>query len=76
MTMRAALDAALGGEAVVDAASVLGNFNQLNPLADATGMPVGDRQLAATAELRAASGIEPFHMSGPRVIGERQSPPR
>jgi hypothetical protein len=56
-----ALTAALGDAATVDAAAVIGNFNQMNRLADATGMPVGQGTMRNTEELRAAAGIEHFH---------------
>jgi hypothetical protein len=38
---RDAVAAALGPEAVVDAAAVVGNFEMMNRIADAVGMPVG-----------------------------------
>jgi len=53
--------AVLGSAAVGDAAGVIGNFNQMNRLADATGMPVGPGSLRRTEELRARAGIVPFH---------------
>ena len=51
--------AALGEGGALDAAAVIGNFNMMNRLADATGVPVSEERMAATAELRAAAGIEP-----------------
>ena len=57
----AALRDTLGDEATVDAAAVIGNFNQMNRLADATGMPVGPGSMRRSEELRAATGIERFH---------------
>lgn len=56
-----ALSTALGAAAVVDAAAVIGNFNQMNRLADATGMPVGRGRMRSTEGLRDAAGIVPFH---------------
>ncbi len=58
---RAELRAALGGAATVEAAGVLGNFNQMNRLADATGMPVGPGSMRRSEDLRAATGIARFH---------------
>ena len=62
---RAALRNSLGDAATVDAAGVLGNFNQMNRLADATGMPVGPGSMRRTEELRAATGIARFHDQTP-----------
>ena len=62
---RAALRVALGDEATVDAAGVIGNFNQMNRLADATGMPVGPGSMRGSEELRAATGIARFHAHTP-----------
>lgn len=56
---------ALGEAAMVDAAGVIGNFNQMNRLADATGMPVGPGSMRHSEELRAATGIERFHAHTP-----------
>jgi len=58
---REALRAVLGGAALVDAAGVIGNFNQMNRLADATGIPVGPGMLRRTADLRTQAGIVEFH---------------
>ncbi len=58
---RKALRGVLGDAATVEAASVIGNFNQMNRLADATGMPVGPGTLQRTEALRAETGIAPFH---------------
>jgi hypothetical protein len=62
---RTALRQALGDSATVDAAAVIGNFNQMNRLADATGMPVGPGSMRHTEELRAAAGIKRFHSHTP-----------
>ena len=62
---RAALREVLGDAATVDAAAVIGNFNQMNRLADATGMPVGPGSMRASEELRAATGIERFYAHTP-----------
>jgi hypothetical protein len=58
----------LGDAATVDAAGVIGNFNQMNRLADAAGIPVSARWLDRTAELRTATGIERFHAHAPPII--------
>jgi hypothetical protein len=44
---------------------VIGNFNQMNRLADATGMPVGPGSMRASEDLRAATGIERFYAHTP-----------
>ena len=62
---REALRKRLGDDATVDAAAVIGNFNQMNRLADATGMPVGPGTMRHTEELRAATGIARFHAHTP-----------
>jgi hypothetical protein len=64
-TSRAALQTTLGDEATIDAAGVIGNFNQMNRLADATGIPVTQQRMEQTAELRAACGIERFFAHTP-----------
>jgi hypothetical protein len=62
---RAALRDRLGDEATVDTAAVIGNFNQMNRLADATGMPVGPGTMRRTEQLRAETGITRFHAHTP-----------
>ena len=60
-----ALREALGDAATVDAAGVIGNFNQMNRLADATGMPVGPGSMRRSEPLREATGIARFHAHTP-----------
>ena len=53
-TARDAVIAALGEAATVDAASVTGNFEMMNRIADGVGMPVGGgtrKRMAAVIEL-------------------------
>ena len=57
---RAALQAAIGDAALVDAAGIIGMFNGLDRVADATGAPLEDWKAAETADLRAALGIDAF----------------
>jgi hypothetical protein len=57
---RNALQAAMGNEAVVDAAGIIGMFNGLDRVADATGAPLEDWKAADTAQMRAAIGIDKF----------------
>ena len=64
-TAGTALREALGDAATVDAAGVIGNFNQMNRLADATGMPVGPGSMRRSEPLREATGIARFHAHTP-----------
>jgi len=49
---RAALRELLSPEAFVDAAAVIGSFNVVDRIADATGIPLDDMIQAASAEIR------------------------
>lgn len=55
---RAAVLDALGPTGLVDASGVVGNFEMMNRIADATGMPVGKGTLKRTAGWRAHIGID------------------
>ena len=57
---RIALQAAMGDDALVDAAGIVGMFNGLDRVADATGAPLEDWKAADTAEMRAALKIDDF----------------
>ncbi len=57
---RQALLDALGPAALVDAAGVVATFNAIDRLADATGTPIEDDRIEATAGVRAALGIDRF----------------
>ena len=50
----------LGAAALVDAAAVVGFFNAIDRVADATGIPLDPERVAPTADLRAALGIDAF----------------
>ncbi len=50
----------LGPAALVNAASVVANFQMMNRVADATGMPVGRRSRLRNAELIARLGLDRF----------------
>jgi len=63
---RTAVLDALGSEALVDAAGVIGNFQMMNRVAEGTGMPVGSGSLARTEALRSRLGLDRFrHRPGP-----------
>lgn len=53
-----------GAEALVDAAAVMANFEMMNRVADAIGMPVGRGMLSRTAALRAEGGLDRYDPSG------------
>jgi len=54
---RSAVLAVVGPTGLVDAAGVIANFEMMNRIADATGMPVGKGTLKRTAEWRDLIGI-------------------
>jgi hypothetical protein len=47
----------LGAPALADAAAIIGNFEMMNRIADATGMPVGRGSKRANADLIESLGI-------------------
>jgi len=57
---RTALAKAMDAQAVVDAAAVIGNFQRMTRIADATGIPVDERTAAITVDIRADLGLETF----------------
>ena len=59
-TARDAVLAALGHDAMLDAAAVVGGFNGITRLADATGIPLEDGRAEASAGWRADLGIDEF----------------
>lgn len=50
----------LGGEAMIDAAGVIGLFNAIDRIADATGAPLEEAKAAASADVRESIGINDF----------------
>lgn len=54
------LTEAIGSEGFVDAAAVVANFNAIDRIADATGIPIDAERVEPTAELRAQLGIDAF----------------
>ena len=59
-TARARMLHALGLQALVDAAGVVGFFNAIDRVADATGTPLDEKTLADSAALRDDLGINDF----------------
>ena len=68
---RDALAAVLGLPGLVDAAGVIGLFNAIDRVADATGIPIEDAKAQSTADIRAALGINAFAESRGEVAGPR-----
>jgi hypothetical protein len=60
MRARDALMAAMGPPALVDAAGVVGLFNAIDRVADATGIPLEPEKAAASADFRAALDLDRF----------------
>ncbi|MDJ0664742.1 MAG: hypothetical protein QNJ75_09290 [Acidimicrobiia bacterium] len=52
--------AALGGEAAVDAAAVIGNFEMMNRIADGVGMPVGAGSRKRMADVIELLGLDQY----------------
>jgi len=57
---RAALRGVLSPECFVDVAGVIASFNVVDRVADATGIPLDDMLLAASADLREQLGLARF----------------
>jgi hypothetical protein len=57
---RAGLSERLGPERLVDAAAVVGFFNAIDRVADASGIPLDPERLESTADFRAELGIDGF----------------
>ena len=57
-TARAAVRAALGDAALVDAAATIASFNAIVKIADGTGIPIEPWKEERTRDFRAGLGIE------------------
>jgi len=60
LRVRSALRGSLGDAALVDAAAVVGFFNAIDRVADATGIPLDPERLPQTADFRAALCLDAF----------------
>ena len=60
---REALRRAAGERAVVDTAGVIANFHRMTRVADGSGIPLDERMMLASADLRAVLGIDSFRRS-------------
>ncbi|NNL84678.1 MAG: hypothetical protein HKP27_03450 [Myxococcales bacterium] len=58
---RAAVVDAMGGAALVEAAAIAANFNQMVRIADSTGIPIDRPALGMTAATREILDINHFH---------------
>jgi len=57
---RAALSEAIGAAGLVDAAGVVGLFNAIDRVADATGIPLEAEKTEASADFHATLGLDRF----------------
>jgi alkylhydroperoxidase family enzyme len=57
---RAAVEAGLGSEAVIDAAAVIAGFDAITRVADGTGIPLEPPKAEASADWRARLGIDDY----------------
>lgn len=60
----------MGEAALVDAAAVAANFNAIDRVADAIGIPLEDEKAAISADFRAELGIDKFGRAGLPVAAE------
>ena len=60
---RVALREAIGPAGLADAAGVVGLFNAIDRVADATGIPLEAEKTAASADFRAALGVDRFDVA-------------
>jgi hypothetical protein len=63
---RAELMTAVGPRGLVDAAAVIGLFNAIDRVADATGIPLEAEKAAASEDFRAALGLDRFAVAARR----------
>jgi len=63
---RAKLGTALGSAGLVDAAGVVGLFNAIDRVADATGIPLEAEKAATSADFRAALDFDRFGIAAHR----------
>jgi len=68
---RHAVIAAVGGDGFVDAAAVVGNFERMVRVADATGIPLDEMAVDATVELRENLGLNDYGMAA-RTLDENR----
>lgn len=64
---RSAAVRALGEAAMIDAAAVIGGFDAITRVADATGTPLEPEKAARSANMRTALGIDAFDTERARL---------
>ena len=57
---RSAILNTLGAEALVDACGVVATFNAIDRVADSTGIPIDEKRIEPSADLRDRLGIDRF----------------
>ena len=65
----------MGAAALVDAAAIVATFNAIDRVADSTGIPIEDGKAAATADVRAALGIDAFAENRGEIADPRDRKP-
>jgi hypothetical protein len=74
-TIRSDVRARMGDAALVDAAAIVATFNAIDRVADSTGIPIEDGKAAATADFRAALGINAFAENRGEIADPRDRKP-
>lgn len=74
-TIRSEVRARMGDAALVDAAAIVATFNAIDRVADSTGIPIEDGKAAATADFRAALGINAFAENRGEIADPRDRRP-
>ena len=73
--VRSDLRARMGDAAMVDAAAIVATFNAIDRVADSTGIPIEDGKAVATADVRAALGINAFAENRGEIADPRDRKP-
>ena len=73
--IRSDVRARMGDAALVDAAAIVATFNAIDRVADSTGIPIEDGKAAATADVRAALGINAFAENRGEIADPRDRKP-
>ena len=74
-TIRSEVRARMGDAALVDAAAIVATFNAIDRVADSTGIPIEDGKAAATADFRAALGINALAENRGEIADPRDRKP-
>ena len=69
--IRTAIRSRMGDAALVDAAAIVATFNAIDRVADSTGIPIEDNKAEATADIRAALGINQFAQARGEIADPR-----